>query len=38
LLAYSSLSSNGELKALRSLGVSTWRMVVPALAGGGVLN
>ncbi|APD48666.1 LptF/LptG family permease [Synechococcus sp. CS-602] len=31
LLAYSSLSSNGELKALRSLGVSTWRMVVPAL-------
>jgi len=25
------LSSNGELKALRSLGVSTWRMVVPAL-------
>ena len=31
LLAYSSLSSNSELTALRSLGVRTWRMVVPAL-------
>ncbi len=31
LLAYSSLSSNSELTALRSVGVSTWRMVMPAL-------
>ncbi len=31
LLAYSGLSSNCELTALRSLGVKTWRMVVPAL-------
>jgi lipopolysaccharide export system permease protein len=31
LLAYSSLSSNSELTALRSLGVRTWRMVLPAL-------
>lgn len=32
LLAYSKLSSNSELTALRSLGVSTIRLVVPALA------
>ena len=32
LLAYSKLSSNSELTALRSLGVSTTRLVVPALA------
>lgn len=32
LLAYSRLSGNSELTALRSVGVSTWRMVVPALA------
>jgi lipopolysaccharide export system permease protein len=31
LLAYSRLSGNSELTALRSVGVSTWRMVVPAL-------
>ncbi|MDM7935885.1 MAG: LptF/LptG family permease [Cyanobium sp. CZS 48M] len=31
LLAYSTLSSNSELIALRSVGVSTWRMVLPAL-------
>ena len=31
LLAYSKLSSNSELTALRSLGVSTTRLVVPAL-------
>jgi lipopolysaccharide export system permease protein len=31
LLAYSSLSGNSELTALRSVGVSTNRMVVPAL-------
>ena len=31
LLAYSRLSANSELKALRSLGVSTSRMVAPAL-------
>jgi lipopolysaccharide export system permease protein len=31
LLAYSSLSSNSELVALRSVGVSTWRMVMPAM-------
>ncbi len=31
LLAYSRLSSNSELKALRSLGVKTKRMIVPAL-------
>jgi lipopolysaccharide export system permease protein len=31
LLAYSTLSSNSELIALRSVGVSTWRMVMPAL-------
>ncbi|MEI6828402.1 MAG: LptF/LptG family permease [Synechococcaceae cyanobacterium ELA445] len=31
LLAYSRLSSNSELTALRSVGVSTVRMVVPAL-------
>jgi lipopolysaccharide export system permease protein len=31
LLAYSSLSGNSELTALRSVGVSTTRMVVPAL-------
>ena len=31
LLAYSRLSANSELKALRSLGVTTKRMVLPAL-------
>jgi lipopolysaccharide export system permease protein len=31
LLAYSRLSSNSELTALRSVGVSTVRMVIPAL-------
>ncbi len=31
LLAYSRLSANSELKALRSIGVSTVRMVVPGL-------
>ncbi|WP_398331195.1 LptF/LptG family permease, partial [Vulcanococcus sp.] len=32
LLAFSRLSSSSELTALRSIGVPTWRMVVPALA------
>ena len=32
LFSYSKLSSNSELTALRSLGVSTTRLVVPALA------
>ncbi|MFO7630311.1 MAG: LptF/LptG family permease [Prochlorococcaceae cyanobacterium] len=32
LLAFSRLSGNSELTALRSVGVSTWRMVLPALA------
>lgn len=32
LLTYSKLSGNSELTALRSVGVPTWRMVVPALA------
>ncbi|MCP9809110.1 LptF/LptG family permease [Cyanobium sp. HWJ4-Hawea] len=31
LLTYSKLSGNSELTALRSVGVATWRMVVPAL-------
>ena len=31
LLAFSRLSGNSELTALRSLGVKTWRMVLPAL-------
>jgi lipopolysaccharide export system permease protein len=31
LLAYSRLSSTSELTALRSIGVATWRMVVPGL-------
>ena len=31
LLAYSKLSANSELKALRSVGVSTVRLVAPAL-------
>ncbi len=31
LLSYSKLSGNSELTALRSVGVPTWRMVVPAL-------
>lgn len=31
LLAFSRLSANSELTALRSLGVKTWRMVLPAL-------
>ena len=32
LLAYSRLSSNSELKALRSIGVSTRRMIAPAMS------
>ncbi|MFQ6537225.1 MULTISPECIES: LptF/LptG family permease [Aphanothece] len=32
LLTYSKLSGNSELTALRSIGVPTWRMVVPAVA------
>ncbi|WP_414153535.1 LptF/LptG family permease [Prochlorococcus sp. MIT 1307] len=32
LLAYSRLSANSELKALRSIGVSTKRMIAPAIA------
>jgi lipopolysaccharide export system permease protein len=32
LLTYSKLTGNSELIALRSVGVATWRMVVPALA------
>ncbi|MBM5799823.1 MAG: YjgP/YjgQ family permease, partial [Cyanobacteria bacterium K_DeepCast_35m_m2_023] len=32
LLGYSRLSGNSELTALRSVGVPTWRMVVPALS------
>jgi len=32
LLAYSRLSANSELKALRSIGVTTARMIAPALA------
>ena len=35
LLAYSRLSSGSELTALRSIGVSTRRMVAPALAMAG---
>jgi lipopolysaccharide export system permease protein len=31
LLAYSRLSSTSELTALRSIGVATWRMVLPGL-------
>ncbi len=31
LLAYSRLSANSELKALRSLGITTTRMIIPAL-------
>jgi len=31
LLAYSKLSSNSEILALRSLGIKTWRMIIPAL-------
>ena len=31
LLAFSRLSGNSELTALRSIGVKTWRMVLPAL-------
>ncbi|WP_320675481.1 LptF/LptG family permease [Prochlorococcus sp. MIT 1341] len=31
LLAYSRLSANSELKALRSVGISTKRMIVPAI-------
>lgn len=31
LLAYSRLSGSSELTALRSLGVKTWRIVIPAL-------
>jgi lipopolysaccharide export system permease protein len=32
LLTYSKLSGNSELTALRSVGVATWRMVVPAVS------
>lgn len=32
LLAYSKLSGNSELTALRSIGVSSWRMITPAVA------
>ena len=32
LLSYGKLSGNSELTALRSVGVPTWRMVLPALA------
>lgn len=32
LLTFSKLSGNSELTALRSVGVATWRMVVPAIA------
>lgn len=32
LLTYSKLSGNSELTALRSVGVPTWRMVLPAVA------
>jgi lipopolysaccharide export system permease protein len=32
LLTYSKLSGNSELTALRSVGVATWRMVMPAVA------
>ena len=31
LLAYSKLSSNSEILALRSLGIKTWRIIIPAL-------
>jgi lipopolysaccharide export system permease protein len=31
LLTYSKLSSNSELTALRSVGVATWRMIIPAI-------
>ena len=31
LLTYGKLSSNSELTALRSVGVATWRMIIPAL-------
>lgn len=32
LLSYGKLSGNSELTALRSVGVPTWRMVIPAVA------
>ena len=38
LLAYSRLSSTSELTALRSIGVATWRMVVPALVVAGLMS
>lgn len=38
LLAFSRLSANSELTALRSLGVKTWRMVVPAVALAAVMT
>ena len=38
LLAYSKLTANSELTALRSVGVSTVRLVVPALVLSGVLT
>lgn len=38
LLSYSSLSGNSELTALRSLGVSTRRMVLPALVIGALMS
>tara|TARA_B100000886_G_scaffold323446_1_gene267266 strand:+ start:5109 stop:6287 length:1179 start_codon:yes stop_codon:yes gene_type:complete len=31
LLAYSKLSSNSEILALKSLGIKTWRIIIPAL-------
>ena len=38
LLAFSRLSSNSELTALRSLGVKTWRMVLAALVVAAVMS
>jgi len=38
LLGYSRLSGSSELTALRSLGVSTYRMVVPALIVAGLMT
>ncbi len=38
LLAYSRLSSTSELTALRSIGVATWRMVLPALVVAGLMS
>ncbi|MFZ9901823.1 MAG: LptF/LptG family permease, partial [Vulcanococcus sp.] len=38
LLAFSRLSGSSELTALRSIGVKTWRMVVPALVMAGLMS